>query len=245
MTAVCLAVGFLVLPSSSGYALYNDAVYDSYKNMNASDSSGARYVVPNLYRQDASYTNVKTFPLVVTDGVEYVPLDIFALFSYLEVVYGKVSYSFYINNTKNGHYIAFDIDNGTTTTDSGETLDIESKLFYRTYYVPAKAVCHVLGLNFESYDSPDDGIRAARVSDSKAKYSLNELVKMYSPVKNTIEDIPSDTKDDDSAQAPDNDDNTGKNDPVIQPEDKSDTDKIRRKKKKTTRTKALRRGISI
>ena len=225
LTAVCLAVGFLVLPSSSGYALYNDAVYDSYKNMNASDSSGARYVVPNLYRQDASYTNVKTFPLVVTDGVEYVPLDIFALFSYLEVVYGKVSYSFYINNTKNAHYIAFDIDNGTTTTDSGETLDIESKLFYRTYYVPAKAVCEVLGINFESYDSPDDGIRAARVSDSKAKYSLNELVKMYSPVKNTTENTPSDTKDDDSAQAPDKDDNTGKNDPVIQPEDKSDTDK--------------------
>lgn len=66
--------------------------------------------------------------------------------------YGRISYSFYINNTKNGHYIAFVLTIGTTTTDSGETLDIESKLFYRTYYVPAKEVCDVLGLNFEFYD---------------------------------------------------------------------------------------------
>ena len=185
LASVCLAAGFLTLPSSQTLALYNDAVYDSYKNMNRSEnaSGAARYVVPNLYRQDASYTNVKSFPLVVSGGVSYVPLDIFALYSYLEVVYGKISYSFYINNTKNGHYIAFDIDNGTTTTDSGETLDIESKLFYRTYYVPAKEVCDVLGLNFEFYDNADDGICAARISDSKAKYTLTELVKMYSPTK--------------------------------------------------------------
>lgn len=218
--ACCLTVGFLVLPSSKSLASYNDAVYDSYKNMNAPDSSGAaRYIVPNLYRQDAAYANVKTFPLVVSEGVEYVPLDIFALFSYLEVVYGRISYSFYINNTRNGHYIAFDIDNGTTTTDSGETLDIESKLFYRTYYVPAKAVCDVLRINFESYDNPEDGIRAARISDSKAKYTLYELVKMYSPVKNESTNDPDDKNDDPVNNPDDTPDNSGKDDPVVPSDD--------------------------
>ena len=37
LTAGCLAVGFLVLPSSSGYALYNAAVYDTYNYMNANE----------------------------------------------------------------------------------------------------------------------------------------------------------------------------------------------------------------
>ena len=221
-----LTAGFLLLPSSETLALYNDAVYDTYKNMNSSDnpSGAARYIVPNLYRQDASYINVKSFPLVVSGGVAYVPLDIFALYSYLEVVYGKISYSFYINNTKNGHYIAFDIDNGTTTTDSGATLDIESKLFYRTYYVPAKDVCDVLGLNFEFYDSADDGICAARISDSKAKYTLNELVKMYSPTKKPREEDADADDTPDVPQEPDKKDNTVITDPIIIPDDKTETD---------------------
>ena len=228
LASVCLAAGFLTLPSSQTLALYNDAVYDSYKNMNRSEnaSGAARYVVPNLYRQDASYTNVKSFPLVVSGGVSYVPLDIFALYSYLEVVYGRISYSFYINNTKNGRYIAFDIDNGTTTTDSGETLDIESKLFYRTYYVPAKDVCGALGLNFEFYDNADDGICAARISDSKAKYTLAELVKMYSPTKKpSTEDTSSDDNKTPSQDPDPKPDNPVISDPTILPPDKTDDNK--------------------
>ena len=182
--ALCLAAVSLVVPSSRSLAQYNDAKYDTYKNMGVDDNTGhARYIVPNLYRQDASYTNVKTFPLVVSGGVEYFPLDIFALYSYLEVVYGKLSYGFYINNTKNSHYVAFDLNTGTTTTYDGEYLDIEAKLFYRTYYVPAKVVCETLGMTFETYDDPAGGIRAARLSDAKAKYTLPELVTLYSPVK--------------------------------------------------------------
>ena len=175
------------LPASRGYALYNDAKYDSYNNMNGTDGTHAQYIVPNLYRQDASYTNVKTFPLVVSGSVEYFPLDIFALYSYLEVVYSKMTYGFYINNTNNGHYVAFDIENGTTTTYELQSVDLEAKIFYRTYYVPAREVCEILGMRFESYDDPEGGIRAARISDSRAKYTLTELVELYSPKKNTPE----------------------------------------------------------
>ena len=182
---MCVVFGVcLTVPSSRSAALYNDAKYDAYKNMGTpSEGERYRYVVPNLYRQDASYTNVKTFPLVVSGSVEYFPLDIFALYSYLEVVYGKLSYGFYINNTKNNHYVAFDLGTGTTTTHDSQSVDIQAKLFYRTYYVPAKDVCDILGMNFETYDDPENGIRAARISDDKAKYTLSELVTMYSPVK--------------------------------------------------------------
>ena len=124
LAIVCAMLLCLTIPSGVGFAQYNDAKYDSYKNMGASnEDSHSKYVVPNLYRQDASYTNVKTFPLVVSGSVEYFPLDIFALYSYLEVVYGKLSYGFYINNTKNNHYVAFDLETGTTTT---QTVDGDS-----------------------------------------------------------------------------------------------------------------------
>lgn len=182
LTAALLV--FIGLFSSSEIgASYNDARYDEYKNMDQSSNGHARYIVPNLYRQDASYTNVKTFPLVVSGETDYVPLDIFARFSYLEVVYGKNSYSFYINNTNNGRYVVFDIAGKTATSFDGDLEGVEAKLYYQTYYVPAKIVCTALKLTFEAYDSPEDGIRACRISDSKAKYTLSDLVAMYSPVK--------------------------------------------------------------
>lgn len=183
--AVCMTVICVMLPSSRGMALYNDEKYDNYKNMSYPEENNGRtrYIVPNLYRQDASYTNVKTFPLVVSDSTEYFPLDIFAMYSYLKVVYSKISYGFYISNTKNNHYVAFDLNTGTTTTHDNQTLDIQAKLFYRTHYVPAKAVCEILGMNFESYDNEEDGIHAARLSDERASYTLTELVTMYSPPK--------------------------------------------------------------
>lgn len=182
--SVCLVFSLVVVPSSAGIAGNNDEKYDGYKNMlQQNDTGHAKYIVPNLYRQDASYTNVKLFPLVVNDSTVYFPLDIFAWYSYLEVVYSRIAYGFYINNTKNNHYVAFDMETGTTTTHDSQLTDVKAQIFNRTYYVPAQVVCETLGMNFEFYDSPEDGIIAARISDSKAKMTLNELVVAYSPTK--------------------------------------------------------------
>lgn len=193
VVAVILTATALVSPFTAGFAQYNDKKYDSYINMNQTDTSGhAKYIIPNLYRQDVAYTNVKSFPLVVSDSVEYFPLDIFALYGYLEVVYSKVAYGFYINNTKNNHYVAFDLNTGITTNHDNQNLDLQAKIFYRTHYVPAKEVCEILGMKFETYDDPKNGVRAARISDSNAKSTLNELIVSYSPVKKPVqqEDLP-------------------------------------------------------
>ena len=182
--AFCIVLCVCVFPSSLTQAQYNDEKYANYVNMNqVNDTGHAKYIIPNLYRQDASYKNVKTFPLVVNNSTEYFPLDVFALYSYLEVVYSRIANGFYINNTRNGHFVAFDLDTGTTTTHDNQILEIQAQIFHRTHYVPAKAVCEILGMTFETYDDPANGVRAARISDSKAKYTLEELVKMYSPVK--------------------------------------------------------------
>ena len=185
---VLLTATALVSPFTTGFAQYNDKKYENYINMNQTNTSGhAKYIIPNLYRQDAAYKNVKSFPLVVSDSVEYFPLDIFALYSYLEIVYSKVANSFYINNTKNNHYVAFDLTTGITTNHDNQNLDLQAKIFHRTHYVPAKAVCEILGMNFETYDDPINGVRAARISDSKAKSTLDKLIVSYSPVKKPVQ----------------------------------------------------------
>ncbi len=179
-----LAALLFILPSSQGFAQHNDAKYDNYKNMIQQNTTGhAKYIVPNLYKQDASYNNVKLFPLVVNNSVEYFPLDIFTQFSYLEIKYSELVYGFYINNKRNNQYVAVNLETGDSSTHDNANANIDVQIFNRTYYLPGKAVCDALGLNFETYDSPTDGIRAARVSDSSAKYTLNDLIKAYSPVK--------------------------------------------------------------
>ncbi len=213
-------MGVGLFSSSEIRASYNDYRYEEYENMDQSYKGHARYVVPNLYRQDASYSNVKTFPLVVSNETEYVPLDVFAQYSYLEVVYGKNSYSFYINNTNNGHYIVFDLAGKTATSFDGDLENVSAKLYYQTYYVPAEDVCEALNLVFESYDDPEDGIRAARISDSGAKYSLDELVEMYSPVKKENTDASTEESQDSSsetAKTEPSDDETSKDKPKLDP----------------------------
>ena len=190
--ALCIVICAVIFPSSEAASQNNDEKYDSYVNMLPNTSGHAKYIVPNLYRQDASYINVKTFPLVVNNSVEYFPLDIFALYPYLQVVYSKITHGFYINNTKNNHYVAFDMETGTTTTHDEQLLEIEARIYNRTYYVPARKVCEILEMNFETYDDPEKGIRAARISDSKAKMTLPQLVTAYSPVKKE----PENTQDD-------------------------------------------------
>jgi len=204
LTALCICLCAVILPSSDGIAQNNDAKYDSYVNMLPNTDGHAKYIVPNLYRQDASYINVKTFPLVVNGGVEYFPLDIFALYPYLQVVYSKIAHGFYINNTKNNHYVAFDMETGTTTTHDAQHLDIQGKIFNRTYYVPAAKVCEILEMKFETYDDPASGIRAARISDSKAKMTLPQLITAYSPVKKEPETEPK--PEEPSPVVPDNND---------------------------------------
>ncbi len=182
ITALFLAVTLAAL-SLLGQARENDERFDSYKNMNAETEERVLYVVPNLYRQDASYVHVKVFPLVVNGGIDYVPIDIFSQYSYIDVVYSKLSYGFYISNTKNGTYVAFDLDNGTVSTQDDTHLELHARTFHQTHYVPAKEVCDIIGLTFSVHDDPENGIYAVRISDSRVKYTFDELVAQYSPTK--------------------------------------------------------------
>lgn len=177
-----LLVVFLVLPFCVGVLSYenNDAWVLEYENMREKTSPG--YTVPTLFKNDRSFTNHHRFPLVVNNNVHYVPVEMFSGFSGIRIT-SNFSSNFYITNNNDGRYISFDTDKNLASTDRFESYALETKMFHSTRYIPAQHVADALGIKMEIFSDPDKKIYALRLSDSKAKLSLNEVIKMYTPIK--------------------------------------------------------------
>lgn len=172
--AVTLLFSSTFVPRASD----NDKKYDSYVNM-GENAIQNNYAIPNLFRQDKAYSNVARFPLVIKNGVEYVPLSMFILYPGVEVSYSKTGEDFFLLNKKNNHYISFNVTEGVAATHDGDLLKLSVQLFNSTKYVPARTVAVVLGFVCESYDDAKRGIYAFRVSDGKSAKTLAELVEPY------------------------------------------------------------------
>jgi len=164
--------------SLTGAAKDNDAKFDSYINM-GDNAVKMGYEIPNLFRQNGVYSNIRQFPLVVQGGVEYVPLSVFILYPYIDVNYGRTESSFFLVNNKNNHYVSFNTSEGVASTHDGDILKMPTPIFNHTTYVPARTVAVVLGLECETYDNPSKGIYAFRVSDGKTGKTLSEMMAEY------------------------------------------------------------------
>lgn len=164
----------VLVPNASN----NDARFDSYVNM-GDNAVKNNYAIPHLFRQNGVYSNMQKAPLVVSGGVDYVPLSMFILYSYVEVNYSKTDDNFFLVNTRNNHYISFNMEGGIASTHDGELLKLPVKIFNNMKYVPAKSVSNVLGFVCEIYDDPQKGVYALRISDGKTGKTLSELISGY------------------------------------------------------------------
>lgn len=133
--------------------------------------------IPNLFRQNGVYSNAENTPLVIKDGVEYVPISVFSLYPYVDVEYSKVDDNFFLVNTKNNHYISFNTEQELASTHDGDLLTMPIEVFNQTRYIPAKTVGVVLGFTCETYNK--DGVVAFRVSDGKTGQTLNDMMQEY------------------------------------------------------------------
>ena len=169
-----LLFSLVFTPSASD----NDARFSSYSNM-GENARRNENTVPNLFRQDKPYSGVDRFPLVVSGGVEYVPLSMFILYPYVEVNYSKTDDNFFLVNKKNNHYISFNVSEGIASTYDGDLIKMSTQIFNKTRYVPARTVAVVLGFVCENYDDPENGIYAFRVSDGRSSNTLAQLLAPY------------------------------------------------------------------
>ena len=139
--------------------------------------------VPTLYKNDSAFSNSRRFPLVVQNNIHYVPIELFLSVADVSLTYGYSATFFYLAREDGSRYISFDVENNMVTTHDLKTYSLETKIFYNTRYLPAKEVASVLGIKLEIYDDPIQSVYALRVSDSNAKLSFSELIKMYAPIK--------------------------------------------------------------
>lgn len=167
----------------------NDARFANYVNM-GENAVKNDYAIPNLFRQDGVYSNIQKFPLVVKNGVEYVPLSAFILYSYVEVNYSKTSENFFLVNNRNNHYISFNVSEGVAATHDGDLLRLPISIFNKTRYVPARTVAIVLGFSCETYDDPISGVYAFRISDGKSEKTLEQLVTPYIELNKSLVNPP-------------------------------------------------------
>ncbi|MBE6571067.1 MAG: hypothetical protein E7656_02320 [Ruminococcaceae bacterium] len=185
---------FAALVSDFAYGdEYNDAWFNEYANI--SKTATDENVVPNLFKNDKAFENYKRFPLVVHNNVHYVPLEMFLGLADTRLTYGYSSDYFYLSRERSSRYISFDVENNLVTTHNLEPYTLETKLFHSTRYIPVAEVAKVLGITMEIYENRDEGVYALRLSDSKAKLSFSELIKIYSPIKKDDPVLPPDKPD--------------------------------------------------
>ena len=158
--------------------------------------------VPSLFRQNNVYSNEERTPLVVKDGVEYVPISVFSLYSYVNVEYSKTDGNFFLVNTKNNHYISFNAEQELASTYDGDLLTMTVQIFNQTRYVPARTVAIVLGFNCETYEDRENGIYSLRISDGKSNRTFTQIIMSYIDEnrKNKDENLPSNSQNGDQTE---------------------------------------------
>lgn len=183
---ICICMLMPLCVNVFGYE-NNDAWVLEYENMRKKTSPG--YTVPTLFKNDRSFSNHHRFPLVVNNNIHYVPVEMFSGLSGIRITSG-FSANFYITNKNDNSYISFDTAKNLASTDKVESYALETKIFHSTRYIPAQHVADALGIKMEIFADSDKRIYALRLSDSKAKLGIAELIKMYTPIKKDPVDKP-------------------------------------------------------
>ena len=170
---VATSVVFSATMLSSG-TKYNDVTYRSYINLSENSD------IPSLFRNDSVFPSYKKYPPVISDGLEYVPLELFYGLSNIKISYSKDASNFYIQNKKNNKYISFSISDGYAVTNSSSVLEASVQSFYGIHYVPLRTVCSTVGLGCDSYNDGINKVYAIKVYNTSG-LSARELVAIHAP----------------------------------------------------------------
>lgn len=171
--AVVLAAVLVPVPTKT-VALYNDVTYESYANLMA-DSS-----VPNLFRNDSVFPNYKSYPPVISDGIEYVPLELFYGLGGIKISFSEDGTNFYVQNSQKNKYISFSIDGGYAVTNDNKVTEAQVKQYYNVSYVPLRTVCSAVGIGCDSYNDGVNKIYVIKVYTAGG-LSAEELIRIHAP----------------------------------------------------------------
>ncbi len=147
---------------------------------------------PGLFHNDEKWYKDSSASLEMIDGIAYVPIDIFGMFSRIELSVDSRRGEFMLYNRASDQYISVLYNEKIATVNGVEEIYLNLyKLHGGYYYVPAEYFCSVLSLQYEIADS-DASVygKTVRISDGGAKQTLSELLSMYDPGSADSTDTP-------------------------------------------------------
>ncbi len=151
--------------------------------------------VPSLFHNDERWYKDSTARLEMVEGIAYVPVDIFGMFSHIELSIDSRRGEFMVYNRENGRYISVLYEEKIATVDGAEEIYLNLyRLHGGYYYVPAEYFCRVMGLFMEFAPSAAVGAGVTlRISDGTETKTVEELLAAYTGTDTFDTVLPPDT----------------------------------------------------
>ena len=206
LRSVCAVLAVLLLsgagiPEDSARedpGLAEAAPEESAETGSASDESYADVRTartPTLFHNDEAWYKDAVEPLILEDGVPYVPAEFFALFA--DVSYTVPAEGNLLFSGRNGYVSVLTRDGSSAVNgEIGYTVGV-----FRdgsSYYVEAEPVCAAVGLTLR-LETRERGDVIARITDGNQRQSMEQLLSAYEipeseGVRTNLEDRPEPAK---------------------------------------------------
>jgi len=150
---------------------------------------------PSLFHNDERWYRDSSAGVEVMHGIYYVPVDIFGMFSHIELSIDSRGGEFMVYNRTTKQYISVLYDERIATVNGEEEKYLNLyKLHGGYYYVPAEFFCQVLSLQCESAVSSSTGYGLSfRICDGTQTKTMEQLLSAYDAVTSAPQDSTADT----------------------------------------------------
>ena len=176
VVAAFTAAVIIFSPSSFGTGEeYNDKNYKTYGNLSENSE------IPSLFKNDDVFENYKNYPPVISDGIEYVPLELFYGLSDFKINYSDDNSNFYIQNKKTNEYVSFSINDSYAVTGKNKVYEADVPVFYGVQYVPLRTVCDNVGIGCSTYNDGENKVYAIEIYTKEESLSAQELLQIHAP----------------------------------------------------------------
>ncbi len=147
---------------------------------------------PGIFHNDERWYKDSAASLEVIDGIPYVPIDVFGMFSRIELSIDARRGEFMLYNRVSGAYISILYSEKIATVNGVEEVYLNLyKLHGGYYYVPAEYFCSVLSLQYEIVASAAAPYgKTVRLSDGGQTKTIGELLAIYEPGSGDSTDTP-------------------------------------------------------
>ena len=140
---------------------------------------------PSLFHNDERWYRDNSAGLEIVGEVYYVPVDIFGMFSQIELSMDNRRGEFMLYNRETKHYISVLYEEKIATVNGEEEIYLNLYRLHGGYfYVPAEYFCSVLSLSCEVMTSSSSAYGVTlRISDGAQTKTFDELLSGYDPAE--------------------------------------------------------------